>query len=88
MAALLSPSARVTVARRARSAAACSSMACCMVGEGLMSWISTVFRVIPQSAMSSEMPAFSLALIISRDDRASSRSISPTIERNEVCTRL
>jgi hypothetical protein len=35
MAAVLSPSARVTVARRSRSAAACSSIAFCMVCDGI-----------------------------------------------------
>ncbi|OQC18828.1 MAG: hypothetical protein BWX71_02686 [Deltaproteobacteria bacterium ADurb.Bin072] len=88
IAAAFSPSALVTVALRARSAAACSSMARCMVSEGLISWISTVLSMMPQSAMSSEMLSLSRALIFSRDDRASSRFISPMMERSDVWTRF
>lgn len=44
--------------------------------------------MMPQSEMSSEMASFSLDLIMSREDRASSRSISPMMERREVWTRV
>ena len=53
-----------------------------------MSWISTVLSMMPQSEMSSDMASLSLDLIMSREDRASSRSISPTMERSEVWTRV
>jgi len=59
-----------------------------MVSEGLISWISTVLSMMPQSAMSSEMLSLSRALIFSRDDRASSRFISPMMERSDVWTRF
>ena len=53
-----------------------------------MSWISTDFTVRPQSTASSAMLSRSRALILSREDSASSSSISPTIERSVVMIRL
>ena len=43
---------------------------------------------MPQSAMSSDMAALSFAFIWSRDESASSKFISPTIERSDVCTNV
>jgi hypothetical protein len=83
-----SPSARVTIALRSRSAEACISIARCIDCEGLMSWISTDLTVSPQSSASSATPALRRALMVSRDDSAWSSSISPTIERRVVMIML
>ena len=53
-----------------------------------MSWISTDLTVNPQSTASSAMLSRSRALILSRDDKAASSSISPTIERSVVMIRF
>ncbi|MOA01253.1 hypothetical protein D3C78_1206470 [compost metagenome] len=53
-----------------------------------MSWISTDLTVRPQSTASSAMLSRRRALIRSREDSASSSSISPTIERRVVMIRL
>ena len=76
------------MALRSRSAAACISIARCIDSEGLMSWISTDFTVRPQSMASSAMLSRRRALILSREDSAASRSISPMIERSVVMIRL
>ncbi|MNC68934.1 hypothetical protein D3C75_1195780 [compost metagenome] len=73
---------------RSRSAAAWRSMASCMFSEGLMSWISTERTVTPQSSVCSDIASRRRALICSRLDKASSRSMAPTMARSEVMVRL
>lgn len=53
-----------------------------------MSWISTDFTVSPQSIASSTMDSRSRTLIFSREESASSSSISPMIERSVVMMRF
>ena len=83
--ACFSPSEVRMVARLLRSACICFSIACNTVDGGMMSCSSTRLTLMPHLFVASSSTARSLVLMVSREVRVWSSSISPMMLRRVVC---
>ena len=85
IAACFSPSLVRIVARLFRSACICFSIACSTLDGGMISCNSTRFTLMPHLLVASSSTERNLVLIVSREVRVWSNSISPMMLRSVVC---